>query len=134
MHCLEEMEPEVNNTFTLSRLRKPYRGKVLLEGKDIRRYSDKELFRNFLGVLPQNPQSLFVKKSVELELFEMVGGVKEKKDEEYQLAMDKKDAVEGIIKVTHLEELLHRHPYDLSGESKRGLPWLRFCYCGQSFC
>ena len=67
----------------LSRLRKPYRGKVLLEDKDIRRYSDKELFRNFLGVLPQNPQSLFVKKSVELELFEMVGGVKEKKDEEY---------------------------------------------------
>lgn len=105
----------------LSRLRKPYRGKVLLEGKDIRRYSDKELFRNFLGVLPQNPQSLFVKKSVELELFEMVGGVKEKKDEEYQLAMDKKDAVEGIIKVTHLEELLHRHPYDLSGGEQQRL-------------
>lgn len=105
----------------LSRLRKPYRGKVLLEGKDIRRYSGKELFRNFLGVLPQNPQSLFVKKSVELELFEMVGGVKEKKDEEYQLAMDKKDAVEGIIKVTHLEELLHRHPYDLSGGEQQRL-------------
>lgn len=105
----------------LSRLRKPYRGKVLLEGKDIRRYSDKELFRNFLGVLPQNPQSLFVKKSVELELFEMVGGVKEKKNEEYQLAMDKKDAVEGIIKVTHLEELLHRHPYDLSGGEQQRL-------------
>ena len=105
----------------LSRLRKPYRGKVLLEDKDIRRYSDKELFRNFLGVLPQNPQSLFVKKSVELELFEMVGGVKEKKDEEYQLAMDKKDAVEGIIKVTHLEELLHRHPYDLSGGEQQRL-------------
>lgn len=105
----------------LSRLRKPYRGKVLLEGKDIRRYSDKELFRNFLGVLPQNPQSLFVKKSVELELFEMVGGVKEKKDEEYQLAMNKKDAVEGIIKVTHLEELLHRHPYDLSGGEQQRL-------------
>lgn len=105
----------------LSRLRKPYRGKVLLEGKDIRRYSDKELFRNFLGVLPQNPQSLFVKKSVELELFEMVGGVKEKKNEEYHLAMDKKDAVEGVIKVTHLEELLHRHPYDLSGGEQQRL-------------
>lgn len=105
----------------LSRLRKPYRGKVLLEGKDIRRYSDKELFRNFLGVLPQNPQSLFVKKSVELELFEMVGGVKEKKDEEYRLAMDKKDAVEGVIKVTHLEGLLHRHPYDLSGGEQQRL-------------
>ena len=105
----------------LSRLRKPYRGKVLLEGKDIRRYSDKELFRNFLGVLPQNPQSLFVKKNVELELFEMVGGPKEKKNEEYQLAMDKKDAVEGVIKVTHLEELLHRHPYDLSGGEQQRL-------------
>ena len=105
----------------LSRLRKPYRGKVLLEGKDIRRYSDKELFRNFLGVLPQNPQSLFVKKSVELELFEMVGGIKEKKNDEYHLAMDKKDAVEGVIKVTHLEELLHRHPYDLSGGEQQRL-------------
>lgn len=105
----------------LSRLRKPYRGKVLLDGKDIRRYSDKELFRNFLGVLPQNPQSLFVKKSVELELFEMVGGIKEKKNEEYQLAMDKKDAVEGVIKVTHLEGLLHRHPYDLSGGEQQRL-------------
>ena len=105
----------------LSRLRKPYRGKVLLEGKDIRRYSDKELFRNFLGVLPQNPQSLFVKKSVELELFEMVGGIKEKKNDEYHLAMDKKDAVEGVIKVTHLEGLLHRHPYDLSGGEQQRL-------------
>ena len=35
--------------------------------------------------------------------------------------MDKKDAVEGIIKVTHLEELLHRHPYDLSGGEQQRL-------------
>ena len=105
----------------ISRLRKPYRGKVLLEGKDIRRYSEKELFRGFLGVLPQNPQSLFVKKTVELELFEMVGGTKEKKNEEYHLAMEKREAVEGIVKVTHLEGLLHRHPYDLSGGEQQRL-------------
>ena len=105
----------------ISRLRKPYRGKVLLEGKDIRRYSEKELFRGFLGVLPQNPQSLFVKKTVELELFEMVGGTKEKKNEEYHLAMEKCKAVEGIVKVTHLEGLLHRHPYDLSGGEQQRL-------------
>ena len=47
--------------------------------------------------------------------------LKREKDEEYQLAMDKKDAVEGIIKVTHLEELLHRHPYDLSGGEQQRL-------------
>ncbi len=105
----------------ISRLRKPYRGKILLKGQDIRKYSDKELFRNFLGVLPQNPQTLFVKKSVELELFEMVGGTKEKKSGEYHLAMDKKEAVEGMVRVTHLEELLHHHPYDLSGGEQQRL-------------
>lgn len=105
----------------ISRLRKPYRGKVFLNGKDIRKYSDKELFRNFLGVLPQNPQSLFVKKTVELELFEMVGGTKEKKNEEYDLSMEKRQAVEGIARLTHLEELLNRHPYDLSGGEQQRL-------------
>lgn len=105
----------------ISRLRKPYRGKVLLNGKDIRRYSDKDLFRGYLGVLPQNPETLFVKKTVELELFEMIGGPKEKRDEEYDIEMDKKEAIEGIIKVCHLEGLLHRHPYDLSGGEKQRL-------------
>ena len=105
----------------LCRLRKPYRGKILLKGKDIRRYSDKELFRGMLGVLPQNPQSLFVKKTVEKELFEMVGGTKEKKNEEYHLSMDKREAVDGIVEVTHLHGLLHRHPYDLSGGEQQRL-------------
>lgn len=105
----------------ISRLRKPYRGKVLLNGKDIRKYSDKELFRGYLGVLPQNPETLFVKKTVELELFEMIGGPKEHINDEYSLDMEKKEAVEGIIKVCHLEGLLHRHPYDLSGGEKQRL-------------
>lgn len=105
----------------ISRLKKPYRGKILLNGKDLRRYGDKELFRGFLGVLPQNPQALFVKKTVELELFEMVGGQKEKKDEEYHLSMEKSQAVKGIARLTHLEELYHRHPYDLSGGEQQRL-------------
>ena len=98
----------------LCRLRKPYRGKVFLEGKDIRKYKDQELFRGYLGVLPQNPQSLFVKKTVEEELYEMIGGSKEKKNAEYHLSMDKSRAVEGIAELTHLQGLMHRHPYDLS--------------------
>lgn len=105
----------------ISRLRKPYRGKILLGGKDIRRYSDQELFHSFLGILPQNPQSLFVKKTVDQELFEMVGGKKERKDEEYNLSMEKKEVVDGIIELTHLEGLLHRHPYDLSGGEQQRL-------------
>jgi len=105
----------------ISRLRKPYRGKILLNGKDIRRYSDKELFRGYLGVLPQNPTTLFVKKTVELELYEMIGGIKEKKNDEFEIDMTKKEVVEGIVKLTHLEGLLHRHPYDLSGGEKQRL-------------
>ena len=105
----------------ICRLRKPYRGKILLDGKDIRKYRDHELFRGFLGVLPQNPQALFVKKTVEEELYEMIGGSKEKKNPEYHLAMDKKDAVRGIAEVTHMTELLHRHPYDLSGGEQQRL-------------
>ena len=105
----------------ISRLRKPYRGKILLNGKDIRKYSDKELFRSYLGVLPQNPSTLFVKKTVELELYEMIGGIKEKKNEEFEIDMTKKEVVDGIVKLTHLEGLLHRHPYDLSGGEKQRL-------------
>ena len=48
----------------MSTLNKPYRGKVILRGKDINKYSYKELFNNNLGVLPQNPQSIFVNKTL----------------------------------------------------------------------
>ncbi len=105
----------------ICRLRKPYRGKILLDGKDIRKYNDAELFRGYLGVLPQNPQSLFVKKTVEEELYEMIGGPREKKNVEYHISMDKKEAVAGIAEVTHLTDLLHRHPYDLSGGEQQRL-------------
>ncbi|MFR3683317.1 ATP-binding cassette domain-containing protein, partial [Eubacterium sp. AM05-23] len=37
----------------ISGINRPYRGRVFLEGKEVRKYSDKELFRGFLGVLPQ---------------------------------------------------------------------------------
>ena len=56
----------------ISKINRPYRGKVFLNGKDLSKYTDKELFTNNLGVLPQNPQALFVKKTVELDLMEML--------------------------------------------------------------
>ena len=48
----------------ISRVRAPYRGKILLNGIDIRRYTDIQLYRGYLGVLPQNPQSMFIRKTV----------------------------------------------------------------------
>ena len=46
----------------LCRIRAPYRGKIVLDGQDIRKFSDRELYNGYLGVLPQNPQSHFSQK------------------------------------------------------------------------
>lgn len=86
----------------------PYRGKVLLHGKEVRKYTSKELFHKNLGVLPQNPQSLFVKKTVELDLLEMLSGEKLSREEKQQ-------RVRQVAQLVEVEPLLQMHPYDLSG-------------------
>ncbi len=105
----------------IARIRFPYRGKIYLEGKEIGKYSDDELYHGFLGVMPQNPQSLFVKKNVREDLYEVIDGKRERKSDAYPIEMKKKDAVEGIVSLTRLEGLLDRHPYDLSGGEQQRL-------------
>lgn len=105
----------------ISGINKPYRGKVLLNGRDVRKFTDKELFKGMLGVLPQNPQSLFVKKTVELDLYEMIGGTKTKKTAVSDRDRDKKTAVDNIAKLMHIEHLFDQHPYDLSGGEQQRL-------------
>ena len=56
----------------LSRVRCPYRGKILLEGRDIRSYKDRDLYCGLLGVMPQNPQSIFLKKTVLEDLYSVI--------------------------------------------------------------
>ena len=61
-----------------------------------------------LGVLPQNPQALFVKKTVREDLFELLKGRPlPRAAQEEQVAR--------VVTLCRLEELLDRHPYDLSG-------------------
>jgi energy-coupling factor transport system ATP-binding protein len=105
----------------ISGLNKPHRGKVLINGRDVRKLTDKELFQGMLGVLPQNPQSLFVKKTVELDLYEMLGGTKEKKGGVDDDAIAKKTAVEKIAQLMHIAHLFDQHPYDLSGGEQQRL-------------
>ena len=105
----------------ISRVRAPYRGKILLNGIDIRRYTDTQLYRGYLGVLPQNPQSMFIRKTVREDLYSIIGGAKEKKSPEYTASMKKAEAIEGIVSLTRLEGLLDRHPYDLSGGEQQRL-------------
>ena len=105
----------------ISRVRAPYRGRILLHSKDIRRYTETEIYRGYLGVLPQNPQSMFIKKTVREDLYAMIGGNREKKSREYDATMPKAEAIEGIVSLTKLEGLLDRHPYDLSGGEQQRL-------------
>jgi len=105
----------------IARIRIPYRGKIYLEGKEIGKYTDSELYHGFLGVMPQNPQSLFVKKTVEEDLYEMIDGKREHKSDAYPIAMSKEEAVEGIASLAKLNGLMKRHPYDLSGGEQQRL-------------
>lgn len=96
-------------TLTLmSRIHRPYRGKVLLNGRDIGKYTDAELFRENLGVLPQNPQALFIKSTVELDLLEMLSRTGLSKEEQAV-------RVREMAGKTEITDLLQSHPYDLSG-------------------
>lgn len=84
----------------ISRINTPYRGKVLINGEEIAKIND--LYSGVLGVLPQNPQTLFVKKTVGADLAEIVS---DKTDEK----------IKNIAKLCRISELLESHPYDLSG-------------------
>lgn len=89
-------------------LNKPYRGGVRLFGKSADQIRADEKFNGMLGVLPQNPQSLFVKKTVELDFYEMLKG----------RGLSKEECRRRVTKVSHmcrLTEFMDRHPYDLSG-------------------
>jgi len=79
---------------------KPYRGKVKVFGKPVEKYKANELFGGCLAMLPQDPKSLFVKKTVREDLAEMT------KDEK---------RIAEIAAVCEIEGLLDSHPYDLSG-------------------
>ncbi|MBR5533972.1 MAG: ATP-binding cassette domain-containing protein, partial [Ruminiclostridium sp.] len=76
----------------LAGLNKPYRGKLERTGT--------------VGVLPQDPQALFVKKTLREDLMELVRDLPEGEREE---------KAARLISLCRLEGLLDRHPYDLSG-------------------
>ncbi|MBR6113615.1 MAG: ATP-binding cassette domain-containing protein [Oscillospiraceae bacterium] len=81
-------------------INRPYRGKIRIFGKPVEKYRSAELFSRCLAMLPQDPKSLFVKKTVREELEEMNSD---------------KARVGEIAALCQVEPLLDSHPYDLSG-------------------
>ena len=79
---------------------RPYRGKVKIFGKPVEKYKSSELFGGCLAMLPQDPKSLFVKKTVREDLAEMTKDTAK---------------IAQVAAICEIEALLDSHPYDLSG-------------------
>ena len=78
----------------LSGYRKPYRGEIRTSGK--------------VCLLPQDPQTLFVKKTVFEDLTDILKDRKISKDQQ-------REQTKHILTLCRLSGLEDRHPYDLSG-------------------
>ncbi len=89
----------------ISGICRPYRGKVLIEGKRLDKYKSSELFKGMMAMLPQDPQSLFVHKTVKEDLGEMISSKDASKEEK----------IRKVAETCEITELLDSHPYDLSG-------------------
>jgi len=101
---------------------KAYRGKVKIFGKEIGKYKSSELFENCLSMLPQDPKSLFVKKTVQEDLEEMFSGKKLTKEEIAQKVRD-------VAKLCRIEHFLDSHPYDLSGGEQQRAALAKVLLC-----
>ena len=81
-------------------INRPYRGKIKVFGKPVEKFKASELFNHCLAMLPQDPKSLFVKKTVREDLEEM---------------SNDRARVQEIAELCQIVPLLDSHPYDLSG-------------------
>lgn len=89
-------------------LKKNYRGEVKYNGK--------------IGFLPQNPQSLLVKKNVYEDLKEVLRG---KKFPEQEI----KEKILYISAICHIDNFFERHPYDLSGGEQQRVALAKILLC-----
>ncbi len=89
-------------------LLKAYRGKILINGKQVKDYKGNTLYRRCLAFLPQDPQTVFALDTVRADLSEMTEMMEiDKSEREKRL-----DEISARLGISHL---LDRHPYDLSG-------------------
>lgn len=92
----------------LSAQEKAYKGKLLIAGKKQKDYKDNQLYKGTLALLPQDPQTLFLKPTLREDYTEIGKLMEYPKDELEQRIHQVSDEL-GIT------QLLGRHPYDLSG-------------------
>ena len=87
---------------------KPYRGTVRVFGRKLKDWKAGSLFDGCLALLPQDPQNLFVKKTVREDLAEMLASSRLPEAERAR-------RIERVDDVTDIGGVLDSHPFDLSG-------------------
>src|SRR5699024_8845556 len=88
--------------------KQPYRGNVYVERKKIHKYTNQELNRQHIAVLPQESQTVFTKATVKSDY----------EDIAYALYNDPSkvaEKIQGVADTLSMASLLNQHPYDLSG-------------------
>ncbi len=84
---------------------KPYRGKVNILSDNLSQHENSGVIT---ATLPQNPQTLFLRKTVLEDLYEVFDGKKIDND-------TKNKMISSVISLCRLDDLINRHPFDLSG-------------------
>lgn len=80
-----------------------------------------DTYEKRIGMLPQNPLTLFVRKTVREDLQDACSGLDAVKHGSLKREHLKQEELEQIISLCRLERLLDRHPYDLSGGEQQRL-------------
>lgn len=99
----------------LGGLLKPQKGTIEFFGRSLTKYKEKELRNGILGVLPQDPTTLFVRKTVEENLYEVLEDQKEQNQIKTFFGETKQEIWQNVIALLGIGDLLKKHPYDLSG-------------------
>ncbi|MEI3611571.1 ABC transporter ATP-binding protein [Pseudogracilibacillus sp. SO30301A] len=85
-----------------------YRGNVLINHKKIQKYKGNELYKHNIAVLPQDPQTVFLKATLREDYKEIANVLNYTTKELDRLT----DEIATKLEITHL---LDQHPYDISG-------------------
>lgn len=87
---------------------KAYQGSIKVHNKKLKEYRGASLYKNMLAVLPQDPQTVFVKTTVREEYLELCRVMEYSKS-------DMEMKIYEVVSMLGIPELLDQHPYDLSG-------------------
>jgi energy-coupling factor transport system ATP-binding protein len=97
----------------------PNKGKIFINGQDVKKLSAKEKNACAVGMLPQNPKLLFKEGTVERNLLAVFDG-RVKQDGSAFVTHEKEGKIAGVTALLNLDDLLNRLPAELSaGERQR---------------